>query len=569
MRGVKGIKIKLIILFIAIFAFLSYSVTISAAEYLQKLRISSVEVINLNIDGSHNFLMNYVSSDDSIFEIEGLVGKAKSEGSVYLTLPGKQEKKYIVVVKAYYDHITIEGDLMIDKEESTDLKATVSPVTLSQEVSWSSSDETIAIVDENGRVTGVGYGIATIYATSKVDNECVGKTIVLVDDDSLEHYEDIVKTIYEDEEVEHINATSVTGLLQNIVNQASLSVIGIEKYTYVRSFFTQILTSTDYGTAVVYRRDAVLTDGTIVKNVTDVREMENFSSFKYYAISSRHVVKGAVKLMMFLGEGIDEVEASIMQYDEKIDLSVVTFETTEYIPTIVVANSDEIKRGEFVVAIGNGYSKEYFRTATFGIVSYEKRYVATDTDSDGISDWDSEFIQHDASINSQTSTDTTIKSGSNGGALINMKGQLIGINSTKISTVLIENMSFAIPSNLVMDIVGMLENGIKPERPLLGVEILDLKNYYQNVDYYQQQYPGLKVPEGLEYGFYVNNVTQGGVANKAGVLAGDIIIEFDGDPIRYSYQLRAKLGEFIIGSGEQTTIKVLRNGEEVTLTVTF
>ena len=569
MRRVSEIKTKLIILFAIVFAFFFYSITISAAEYLERLRITSVEVLELNIDGTYQFLRVYESSDDSIFEIDNLTGRAKSEGSVYLTLPGKKEKKYIVTISAYYDHITIEGDLMIDKDETTELKATVSPVSLNQDVVWSSSDEAIAIVSANGVVTGVNYGIATIYATSSVDNTCVGKTIVLVDDDSLENYEDIVKTIYEEEEIEHINATDVKGLLCNIVEQASKSVIGIEKYTYVRTFFSQTLQSTDYGTAVVYRRDAVLTDGTIIKNITDVRDMENFESFKYYAISSRHVVKDAVKLKMFLGEGIDEVEASLMEYDEKIDLSVVTFETTEYIPTVVIANSDEIERGEFVVAIGNGYSKEYFRTATFGIVSFEKRYVSTDTDSDGISDWDSEFIQHDASINSQTSTDTTIKSGSNGGALINMKGQLIGINSTKISTVLIENMSFAIPSNLVMDIVGMLENGIKPVRPLLGVEILDLKNYYQNVDYYNQNYPGLSVPDGLEYGFYVNKITEGGVADKAGVQPGDILIEFANEPIRYSYQLRAKLGEFIIGSGEQTTIKVLRNGEEVTLTVTF
>ena len=127
MRRVSEIKTKLIILFAIVFAFFFYSITISAAEYLERLRITSVEVLELNIDGTYQFLRVYESSDDSIFEIDNLTGRAKSEGSVYLTLPGKKEKKYIVTISAYYDHITIEGDLMIDKDETTELKATVSP----------------------------------------------------------------------------------------------------------------------------------------------------------------------------------------------------------------------------------------------------------------------------------------------------------------------------------------------------------------------------------------------------------------------------------------------------------
>lgn len=89
----KNIKTKLVLLFIAVFALLSYSVVVSAAEYLEKIRISAVEVINLNIDREYSFLQSYQSSDESVFKINDKTGKALKEGTVYLTLPNKKEKK--------------------------------------------------------------------------------------------------------------------------------------------------------------------------------------------------------------------------------------------------------------------------------------------------------------------------------------------------------------------------------------------------------------------------------------------------------------------------------------------
>lgn len=562
MISLKKVRNRIIILFFSIAALLFISISVSGAEYLQKLRIKTVEVITLNLQESYEFDDYYISSDPTIFKIEDKEGISLKEGTVILTKNNKKEKEYIVNVIAKYDSIVIEGTLMIDKGETTKLKATVVPTSLEQSVIWKSNDESVATISNDGTVNAIDYGITTITATSTVDNSCVGSTVILVDNDSLENYEPIIKNEYMEPQTKKIKASDLTALLESLINTATKSVVGVEKFVYSGSNrMGKILGSTGFASGVIYRRDAILNDGTIIENVEDSTNIENLSKYRYYVVTNRHIIQNADVLKIYLGDDIDEIEATLVQYDDKIDLSVVTFDSTIYLPTVIIGDSDNIKRGEFVIAIGNSYGKEYFRNATFGVISYTKRYVATDTDDDNVSDWDSEYIQHDASIND----------GDNGGALINMKGELIGINTTKLSTLTIDNMSFAIPTNLALEIVEMLEKGIKPERPLLGVSIIDILTYYQQKSYYAQNYPELleNVPDGLEYGFYINEVNAGGVAEAAGVQVGDILIEFNGVPTKYSYNIRAELGKFIIGSGQTAELKVLRNGEEVTLSVTF
>ena len=116
-----------------------------------------------------------------------------------------------------------------------------------------------------------------------------------------------------------------------------------------------------------------------------------------------------------------------------------------------------------------------------------------------------------------------------------------------------------------MEIVKQLEVGQRPKRAVLGVQILDLTGYWQSPEIYQQQYPGINIPEHIKYGFYVSVVEKGGVAEKAKVQVGDIILEFNNVEIRYSYQVRAELGKFLIGSGQIAEIKVYRNGEVINL----
>ena len=226
---------------------------------------------------------------------------------------------------------------------------------------------------------------------------------------------------------------------------------------------------------------------------------------------------------------------------------------TNYIPICEFGDSDTVETGDFVLAIGNALSDDDVTTASFGIVSYNVRYVATDTDSDNVNDWDALYIQHDAAVTNESS----------GGALINLEGKVIGINSIKISAKAVDNMAFSIPINTVINLVSMLEQGIVPTRPLLGVSIIMVKDIINNGT------TGVTIPNDVKYGAYVAEVTTGGVASKAGVQVGDIILEFNGIKIYYSYEIRAALNDVIIGSGDDVILTVYRNGEIIELKAVF
>jgi serine protease Do len=300
-------------------------------------------------------------------------------------------------------------------------------------------------------------------------------------------------------------------------------------------------------------------DGSCTQNTTTLVNSENVKEFEYYVITNKHLVQQYNNINVYLGEEIGEVPATVIEYDDKIDLAVLKFRSRYFFPVCKIGNSKETEKGEFIVSIGNGQGKELFKSYTFGVVSGVQRYVSTDTDGDGVSDWDSEYIQHDAALNECDS----------GGAIINMKGEIIGINSTKISSSKYNNMSFAIPINLVMEIVSQLEQGIRPKRATLGVSIIDVTAYHQNTQYYQQVYPNMIISKDIKYGFYVTEVDDSGVAYKAGVQPGDIIVMLNNVELKYSYQVRAELGKFIIGSGDIAEMVVIRNNERVTLYIVF
>ena len=335
-------------------------------------------------------------------------------------------------------------------------------------------------------------------------------------------------------------------------------MVGITTYVMNKNRVVE----SDFGSGVIYKMNVIYNDNTIQQNVTEVsqiQDIDNIKTFEYYVITNRHIIYDKYKSKIYLGEGENEIDAKLIQYDDKIDLAVLKFESKIYFPVAKLGDSDNINNGEFIISIGHGTGKKYYKSSTFGVISSTKRYVNTDTDLDGVNDWDSEYIQHDASINESDS----------GGALLNLKGEVIGINSTKISTITFNNMSFAIPINTVMEIVKQLEVGQRPKRATLGVQILDISGYWQSPEIYQELYPGINIPDHIKHGFYINVVDKGGVAYKAKVQPGDIMLEFNHVEIRYSYQVRAELGKFLIGSGQVAEIKVYRNGEVITLYCEF
>ena len=177
-------------------------------------------------------------------------------------------------------------------------------------------------------------------------------------------------------------------------------------------------------------------------------------------------------------------------------------------------DSDAVNVGEPAIAIGSPLGTEFATSVTQGIISAKNRSVSTDVDGDSIVDWDVTALQTDAAINP----------GNSGGALINIAGQVIGINSMKISDSNVEGMGFAIPSNDVLTIINELEQNGEIIRPILGVSMLDLSQISAS-----QQSSVLTLPEDVTAGVVIAEVQALSAAELGGLEQYDVITEMNGE----------------------------------------
>lgn len=339
--------------------------------------------------------------------------------------------------------------------------------------------------------------------------------------------------------------------------KASPAVVGVSSYEG-NLISGMVLSST--GSGVIYSCEAIMKDGTVESDCSKTLDTNNkVEEYKYLVVTNRHVIESKSlqsKVKVYIGEENAKIDAQVLGYDDKIDIAVISFYYTKYIQPLEFADSELIERGNFAIAIGNPNGYEYYGSATFGIISYPKRYMSDDTNGDGIADWDSEYIQHDVAINP----------GNSGGALINLKGELIGINTLKLVSDDIDNMGFAIPSNLVKELVEILEKGESPKRFTLGISIYEVDVLLNKEDYVEGSVPDIILPENIKYGLYVESVDSDGLASGR-LQAGDIILEFNGVKITRTAEFRAELGKIM--TGEVAIIKVYRNGQEVEVKILF
>ncbi|MFA6843040.1 MAG: trypsin-like peptidase domain-containing protein [Bacilli bacterium] len=553
-------KIIYLLIFVLMFGIVLTGCTTLQDDTQPKV-INELTTININIGQTYEFTDLVESSDTAIFLIEENKGTALSAGNVQVVLVSTGHLYCMVNVTNNPEYINVSGDVSLEVDDTTNLSVAVSPISTNQSVTYEVADESVASITSSGVVTALKDGFTTITVRSAVDSSIYSDFPLLVGYYDEEKFPDRVTTTEQDETVDISDGynDAIAALIHNIQN----SVVKV------------VCEDTDaIVSGVMYRKDAVLNDDTVIADVKNGEVLDNVNYYKYYVISNRKsVIKGmdtstslteteqmnTVNTSIYLGEN-QNYNADLIQYDDKIDLSLLTFNSKYYYQVATIGNSDDIQQGEIVVAIGSDDFEVNFRDSTLGIITFPSRYIATDTDDDEINDWDASYIQFDASINDVDS----------GGALFDLKGNLIGINATKISGQAIENISCAIPIDLTMEIIEVLETGNRLVRPLLGVSIIDIRDFYLSEARYEELYPDmLTIPDGLDYGFYINDVTENGVADKAGILPGDIIIKFNGADTRYSYVLRAELSHFNVDSGETTEIVALRNGTEITITVTF
>lgn len=258
-----------------------------------------------------------------------------------------------------------------------------------------------------------------------------------------------------------------------------------------------------------------------------------------YIATNNHVIDGASKIQVLLHNG-KKLDATLVGHDAMTDLAVLKIDAANISTVASFADSDKLNVGQTVLAIGSPLGSEYASSVTQGIVSATKRLVEEQSEN-GQSYGGSTVIQTDAAINP----------GNSGGPLINLAGQVVGINSMKLSSsssgTNVEGMGFAIPSNQVVDIINKLVKDGSVIRPAIGIGLVNLSEVPADV-----QKNTLKIPDTVTGGVVIMSVTANGPAQKAGLQKYDVITAIDGQSISGQGELREELYMHKLGD----TIKV-------------
>lgn len=300
------------------------------------------------------------------------------------------------------------------------------------------------------------------------------------------------------------------------------SIVGIKvEYTVNSIFMNKQGTAEAEGSGIIISEDGYI--------LTNNHVINSGSTSSYYEIGT------ASKVSVYLYNDETEYEAKVVGTDAQTDLAVIKIEKTG-LTAAEIGDSDSVNVGEFAMAIGNPLGMQ--SSVTGGIISAVNREV---TDSDGKK---YKLIQTDAAINS----------GNSGGALVNSQGQVIGVNTLKVSATGVEGMGFAIPINSAKSVYEQLIQYKKVKRPYIGLTGRDLNEETAKRN-------------NLVEGIYVVSVDEYSAAEKAGVKSGDVIVKADGKDIKTMDELTEIKNTHSIG--DEMTITVNRNGKTKDLTLTL
>ena len=338
-------------------------------------------------------------------------------------------------------------------------------------------------------------------------------------------------------DVQYSNDTSTTQAVEKVQN-AVVSVINYQTQSSnsLSTIFGNIESSDELavageGSGVIYKKDGDTA----------------------YIVTNNHVISGAEKIDILLASG-EKLSGELVGADTYSDIAVIKIAADKVTTIAEFANSDTIKVGETAIAIGSPLGSVYANTVTQGIISSLSRTVTSQTE-------DGQTISTNA-----IQTDTAINPGNSGGPLINIQGQVIGINSSKITSssvsssgVAIEGMGFAIPSNDVVQIINQLETNGKVTRPALGVQMVNLTDLSTS----QLEKAGLANTD-LTSGVLIVS-TQPGLPADGKFEPYDVIIEIDGETIENKSDLQSELYKHQIG--DTITVTYYRNNKKMTVDI--
>lgn len=318
--------------------------------------------------------------------------------------------------------------------------------------------------------------------------------------------------------------TAVTGAY----DIAADAVVGITNIQEASIFSTSGEAGT--GSGVVYKKD----------------------NGKAYIVTNHHVIEGASTIEVTLADGTKQ-NAELLGSDVWTDLAVLEIEATDISTIAEFGDSDSLKPGEPIMAIGNPLGLQFSGSVTKGIISGLERTIEIDINEDGIVDWNAEVIQTDAAINP----------GNSGGALVNVLGQVVGINSMKIAEQSVEGIGLAIPINSVIPIIEDIEQYGEVKRPYLGVSLIPVAQITQ---FHRES--TLQLPADVTEGVAIMEVEPSSSADQAGLKKYDVIVKMDGEDIADLASFRTHLYEEK-GIGDKLEVTVYRDGKLQTITMTL
>jgi len=365
-----------------------------------------------------------------------------------------------------------------------------------------------------------------------------GSLVVLAEGGSLTSLNDKIEDINNPQEgvtpLKSGESTATSGMsivgdntVQKIVEQAGDAVVKIETVTttsssyfndpFFRYFFgddffrSQERTTRGVGSGFIISKDG-------------------------YILTNEHVIAGAKEIYVTINNFEKPLKATVVGSDHQLDLALLKVNAGRDLPTLTLGNSDDTKVGEWVIAIGNPYGLDH--TVTVGVISAKGRPITIE----------------DRQFKNLLQTDASINPGNSGGPLINMKGEVIGINTAINAQA--QGIGFAIPSNMVAEVIGDLKELGGVVRPYLGV-------YLQEVTEEIASYLKLTKAEGA----LIAQVVPDSPAEEAGLQRGDVVIEFDGNAIKTPDDLIEQVKKSKVG--DKKVLVIMRQGQVKYVTVTI
>ncbi|MEG2283119.1 MAG: trypsin-like peptidase domain-containing protein [Bacilli bacterium] len=330
---------------------------------------------------------------------------------------------------------------------------------------------------------------------------------------------------------------------QNPLNNVDNVLSGTSNNGVVECSNKVTIDETGISAAVGKIYDAVV----MLQNFKDNKQLSTGSGFVYktdekygYIMTNHHVIAEGNRIVSVMAND-EEVPGEVLGSDAYLDLAIVRIPKKNVIKVATIGNSDKVKLGDTVFTVGAPLGYDYRGSVTKGTLSGKNRMVSVSVNSN--EDWIMKVIQVDAAINP----------GNSGGPLLNINGEVIGINSLKLVKDEIEGMGFAIPIEDAMQYVADLENKKAIERPLIGISMANLGDTYV---LYQN---GILVDKDIKEGVVVISTVEGSGAAKAGLKKNDVITKIDNHPVKNAAYLKYELYKH--SPNDTVDITFIRNGK--------